>query len=115
MFQYYVLRDGQEISHYVSITNTFLASLLSFLKEVPSLENVRAVTNSSVSMLSKTGLKKLINNVPGFKDFYIGLLEWALCGIDSSRHNLLDEHIARFYQFSCHRTGPSIGNRLRVL
>ncbi len=31
----------------------------------------------------------LVNEVPGFKDFYIGLLESSICGIDSSRHDLI--------------------------
>lgn len=89
MFQYYVLKDGEEVTSYISIENTFLASLLSFLREVPSLENIKALTNSGVDMISRKNLKRLTEEVPGFKDFYIGLLEWAMCGIDASRHDLI--------------------------
>lgn len=89
MFQYYVLKDGEEVTSYISIENTFLASLLSFIREAPSLENVRAITQGSVAMLSKVNLKRLTSQVPGFKDFYIGLLEGAICGIDASRHDLI--------------------------
>ena len=89
MFQYYVLKDGEERTTYVSIEDTFLASLLSFVGELPSLENVKALTDSRVYLISKTNLKKLVNELPGFKDFYIGLLEESICGIDSSRHDLI--------------------------
>lgn len=89
MFQYYVLRDGEVKTTYVSIENTFLASLLSFVSEMPALENVRALTDGSVSIIRKTDLKKLVNEIPKFKDFYIGLLESSICGIDASRHDLI--------------------------
>jgi signal-transduction protein with cAMP-binding, CBS, and nucleotidyltransferase domain len=89
MFQYYVVQDGEERTNYVSIENTFFASVLSFISETPSLENVKAIVDGSISMLSKTNLKMLQNEIPGFKDFYIGLLESSLCGIDASRYDLI--------------------------
>jgi CRP/FNR family transcriptional regulator, anaerobic regulatory protein len=89
MFQYYVIKDGEERTNYISIENTFFASVLSFISETPSLENVKALVDSSISMISKTNLKMLLNEIPAFKDFYIGLLEVSLCGIDASRYDLI--------------------------
>lgn len=89
MFQYYVWKDGEERTTYMSIENTFLASVLSFVSGAPSLENIRALTDSSISMISKTDLKRLVTEIPAFKDFYIGLLEASICGIDASRHDLI--------------------------
>jgi CRP-like cAMP-binding protein len=89
LFQYYVIKDGEQRTTYVNIPNTFFASLLSFIAEIPSLENVRALTKSSMSLISKDNLKQLVNEVPGFKEFYIGLLESSICGIDASRHDLI--------------------------
>lgn len=89
MFQYYVIQDGEEKTNYVSIENTFFASVLSFISETPSLENVKALVDGSISMISKTNLKMLLNEIPAFKDFYIGLLESSLCGIDASRYDLI--------------------------
>jgi CRP/FNR family transcriptional regulator, anaerobic regulatory protein len=89
MFQYYVIQDGEERTNYVSIENTFFASVLSFISEAPSLENVKALVDGSISMISKTNLKILLNEIPAFKDFYIGLLEGTLCGIDASRYDLI--------------------------
>ncbi len=89
MFQYYVIKDGEERTSYVSIENTFFASVLSFISESPSLENVKALVDGSISMISKTNLKMLLNEIPAFKDFYIGLLEATICGIDASRYDLI--------------------------
>jgi CRP-like cAMP-binding protein len=88
-FQYFVYKDGEEKTTYVSIQNTWLSSLLSFVRQVPSLENVRALTDGSVYLISRPDLKKLVSEIPLFKDFYISLLEWAICGIDASRHDLI--------------------------
>lgn len=89
MFQYYVLIDGEEKTTYVSIVNTFFSSVLSFINEVPALENVRALVDSSIYLINKSNLKKLINEIPQFKDFYIHLLEATICGIDATRHDLI--------------------------
>lgn len=89
MFQYYIIKDGEEKTNYVSIENTFFASVSSFINETPSLENVKALVDGSISMISKKNLKLLLNEIPAFKDFYINLLEVALCGIDESRYDLI--------------------------
>lgn len=89
MFQYYVLIDGEERTTYISIENTFFSSVLSFVSETPALENVRALTDSSMSLISRVQLKRLVNDMPRFKDFYINLLESTVCGIDASRHDLI--------------------------
>lgn len=89
MFQYYVIKEGEERTNYVSLENTFFASVLSFISETPSLENVKALVDGSISMISKANLKMLLNEIPAFKDFYISLLEVSLCGIDASRYDLI--------------------------
>ena len=89
MLHYYTSKDGEEKTHYISITNTWFASLLSFISEAPSLENITALVDTSVYLISKSNLKRLVNEVPGFKEFYIGLLEVSICGIDEDRHDLI--------------------------
>lgn len=89
IFQYYVLHDGVEKTTYVATENSFLASLLSFLQDVPSRENIRAITQAQVWMLEKKQLKKLLNDLPAFHQFYTQLLEYQICCIDNSRFDLL--------------------------
>ncbi|AEI50752.1 Crp/Fnr family transcriptional regulator [Runella slithyformis] len=89
IFQYYVLMDGEERTTYVSIENTFLASLKSFISQTPSQENIRALTDGRIYVINRASLKQLVNDIPKFKEFYIDLLEKSLCGIDATRHDLI--------------------------
>lgn len=89
MFQYYFPSDGEERTTYVTAENTFLASVASFLNGTPSNEGIRALSTARVWQITKTELRKLLNDLPSFKDYYIGLLEWQIGCIDKSRHELL--------------------------
>lgn len=89
VFQYYVLIDGEERTTYLNIENTFLASVTSFVNQSPAQENIRALTDGKLSLISRSNLKQLVAELPSFKDFYISLLEYTVCGIDSSRHDLI--------------------------
>lgn len=84
-FQYYVNLDGEEKTTYSLGANNLIVSLVSFLKQVPSRENIRAVLNSSIWTISKDAFKKLQQTIPSFKDYYIGILEWQICCIEESR------------------------------
>ena len=88
-FQYYVNLDGEEKTTYVNIESTFLASVMSFVSETPALENIRALNDGCLSLISRTNLKRLVEEVRSFKNVYINLLEFAVCGIDESRHDLI--------------------------
>ena len=84
-FQYFITLEGEEKTTYSLGANNFIASLVSFLKEVPSRENIRAVIDSTIWVIGKEAFKKLQQTIPAFKDYYIGLLEWQICCIDESR------------------------------
>ena len=106
IFQYYVIKEGIEITSYVSVPGTWLASVKSFVSEQPSLENIRALTDGKIFLVSKTQLRKLVTEVPGFKDFYIALLEQSITGIDESCHDLIvlsaDQRYAKLLQKEPH-------------
>lgn len=84
-FQYYINLDGEEKTTYSLGANNFIASLISFLKQVPARENIRAVVNSIIWVIEKEDFKKLQQTIPAFKDYYLGLLEWQICCIEESR------------------------------
>jgi CRP/FNR family transcriptional regulator, anaerobic regulatory protein len=88
--QYYSIdANGDERTTYISLANTFVASLLSLLNEVPARENIRAVSASKIWVIQKEELLKLRTKIEGFKDFYIGLLEWQICCIDKGKFDLI--------------------------
>jgi CRP-like cAMP-binding protein len=90
LFQHLVLtEDGTERTIYVAAENAFLASLLSFLRQVPSQEYVRCIAEATVWQVEKSNFQKLMEDVPGFKDFYIQMLEYQIGCIESSRFDFI--------------------------
>ncbi|MGZ5254458.1 MAG: Crp/Fnr family transcriptional regulator [Flavitalea sp.] len=90
LFQYYsISNQGEERTTYISLENSFVASLLSYLNEIPARENIRALTNSTLWIIEKRDVLALQNQIPNFKDFYIKLIEWQICCIDKSRLDLI--------------------------
>jgi CRP-like cAMP-binding protein len=83
--QYYVIIDGEEKTTYSTGENNFVASLVSFLKEVPAKENIRAVIDTELQIIERNELRKLLSDLPSFQHFYVNLLEWQICCIDESR------------------------------
>jgi signal-transduction protein with cAMP-binding, CBS, and nucleotidyltransferase domain len=83
--QYFILVDGEEKTTYATNSNNFVTSLVSYLKEIPARENIRAVTDTVVWLIEKKQLQTLQKEIVGFNDFYIGILEWQICCIDESR------------------------------
>jgi CRP-like cAMP-binding protein len=84
-FQYYINVDGEEKTTYSLGPNNLIASLVSLLRKVPARENIRAVSDSSVWIISQEAFTALRNTIPAFNDFYIGMLEWQICCIEESR------------------------------
>ncbi len=97
-FQFYYFRDGDEITTYVSGENNFAVSLSSFLKQVPSALNVRALADSEIQVISKTDFDFLKREIPRFLEFYIGLLEYQITCIEDSRFNLITLSAEERYQ-----------------
>lgn len=89
-FQYYSITEkGEERTTYISLPNTFVASLLTYLTKTPARENIRALTDATLWVIEKTDVFALQNQIPSFKDFYIKLIEWQMCCIDKSRFDLI--------------------------
>lgn len=89
LFQYYYLKDGKEITTYISGENTFLASLSSFYKQQPSREYIRALADSEIFRIHYDDLRKLKSTNEAFKSFYVGALENLVTGMDDTRTNLI--------------------------
>jgi CRP/FNR family transcriptional regulator, anaerobic regulatory protein len=83
--QYYVVVEGDEKTTYAIGENNFVVSLVSFLREVPAQESIRAVMDTTLWVIDHGQLRSLLAEMPCFKDFYIGILESQICCIDESR------------------------------
>ena len=63
----------------------------------------RALIASEVCLITRADLMNLVQKIPRFKDFYIRLLEWAISGIDSSRHDLVVLNAEQRYEKMLHQ------------
>nr|WP_246848961.1 Crp/Fnr family transcriptional regulator [Aquimarina sp. U1-2] len=89
-FQFYSTnQQGDERTNYISLPNTFVASLLSYLTEKPSRENVKAINPSCLWVITKKDILSLQEEIASFKDFYIQLIEYQLCCIDKAKFDLI--------------------------
>lgn len=89
LFQYYYLKDGKEITTYVTGENTFLASLISFYKQQPSREYIRALSDAELLIIHYNDLQNLKNESQAFRSFYIKALEDLTIAMDETRSNLI--------------------------
>ena len=89
LFQYFYLKDGKEITTYITGENSFLASVISFYTQKPCKEFVRAITDAELLMLHYNDLTKLKTSNEGFRTFYIEALENLVVGMDETRSNFI--------------------------
>ncbi|GAB3899093.1 Crp/Fnr family transcriptional regulator [Larkinella knui] len=89
VFQYFYNHDGDEITTYIALENNFVVSLGCFLKQIPAKENIRALTDTEVLVISKAQFDALRTQSAAFRQFYIELLEHEIVCIDESRFNLI--------------------------
>lgn len=89
MFQFYYDKDAEEITTYIAFKNNFILSVQSFFAGKPSKENIKALVDSEVWITKKSDFEKLNNKLPGFKNFYIGVLEHLLVCLDESRFDYI--------------------------
>lgn len=89
LFQYFYLKDGKEITTYVTGANAFLLSLSSFFKQVPSHENIRAMTDASILSIHYDEVMRLKKENEAFRSFYMAALENLVVSMDDTRTNLI--------------------------
>jgi CRP/FNR family transcriptional regulator, anaerobic regulatory protein len=89
LFQYYYSKEGKEITTYVTGQNSFLASLISFFKQQPSKENIRALADSELFIIHYNDLVNLKTSNEAFRTFYIKALEDLNVAMDETRRNLI--------------------------
>jgi len=89
LFQYYYIKDGREVTTYITGDNSFLISLNSFFKQQPSREFVRALADSDLLLIHYDDLQKLKQGNEAFRSFYITALEGLATAMDDTRTNLI--------------------------
>ncbi|AMO20533.1 Crp/Fnr family transcriptional regulator [Flavobacterium columnare] len=89
ILQHAIEIDHEEKTTYLSLKNTFTASLKSFLTQSPSRKHIKALVNTELLVISLEDFMKLKEENPVFNQFYYDLIERQSCLIDDYRIDLL--------------------------
>jgi CRP-like cAMP-binding protein len=89
VLQHSILVFDEEKTTYLALQNTVTSSLNSFLNQVPSRKNIKAISDCKLWVVNLDDFKNLINNNKAFHQFYYNLIEKQICLIDDYRIDLL--------------------------
>jgi len=74
---YYINKQGKQHTRYIAFDGIIGTALSSFITKKPSFEFVDVLENSELLSIRSNDFYKLVDEVPGWADFYRKLLEFA--------------------------------------
>lgn len=89
ILQHSINVEEEEKTTYLALKNTITSSLKSFLFQEVSRKNIKALTNTRLSIINLENFKKLRDQNHEFHQFYYDLIEKQICLIDDYRIDLL--------------------------
>ena len=87
---YYSTKEN-DVTRWISFENDFVTSLRSFILQIPSIENLQAITDCKLVVLDRKAFEILIEKNIGFKDFYIKALEYNYITIEDRVFSLIEK------------------------
>lgn len=89
VLQHSILVNEDEKTTYFALKNTCTTSLKSFLQEIPSRKNIKALSKCVLWVIEINDFKYLLKNNKAFSQFYFNLIENQIFLIDDYRIDLL--------------------------
>ncbi len=80
-----------DVTRWISFENDFVTSLRSFILQIPSIENLQALTDCELVVIDRKAFDILIEKNIGFKDFYIKALEYNYITIEDRVFSLIEK------------------------
>ncbi len=74
---YFITKQGNEKTRYIMIEPSIGTTLTSFISQKPSFEFMDALEESEVLAISHTDFFRLVDEIPGWKSFYLKIMEMA--------------------------------------
>lgn len=74
---YFITKQGNEKTRYLMIEPSIGTALTSFISQKPSFEFIDSLEESEVLAISHTDFFRLVNEIPGWKSFYLKIMEMA--------------------------------------
>jgi CRP-like cAMP-binding protein len=76
ILRHFYFTEQHEVTRWITMENEFTTSLQSFIMEVPSVENLQAITDCELVIFDRKAFKYLLDNNTGFKNLWIKALEY---------------------------------------
>ncbi len=89
--RHYYTANDHEVTRWISLQHDFVTSLRSFIPQIPSIENLQAITPCEVVIIDRKAFNALIEKNQGFKNFYIKALEYNYIVIEDRVFSLIEK------------------------
>jgi CRP-like cAMP-binding protein len=89
ILQHHLMIEGEEKTTYLALKNSATAALKSFIQQIPSRKNIKAISNCDLFVIDLENFQKLLENNKAFYLFYHNLIEHQIYRIDDYRIDLL--------------------------
>jgi len=91
LIRHYYATNHNEVTRWMSLPNDFTTSLRSFILQIPSIENLQAVTDCELIVLDRKAFDYLIKKNEAFKTFYLKALEYNYITIEDRVFSLIEK------------------------
>lgn len=89
ILQHSILVEGEEKTTYLALKNSATAALKSFIHQIPSRKNIKAISDCDLFVIDQKNFQNLLENNEAFHRFYYNLIENQIYRIDDYRIDLL--------------------------
>lgn len=99
LIRHYYATNHQEVTRWMSLPNDFTTSLRSFILQIPSIENLQAITDCELIVLDRKAFDYLIDKNIAFKTFYIKALEYNYITVEDRIFSLIEKSAEERFQW----------------
>lgn len=89
ILQHNILVLGEEKTTYLALKNSATAALKSFMHQIPSRKNIKAISDCDLFVIDQKSFQHLLETNEAFHRFYYNLIENQIYRIDDYRIDLL--------------------------
>jgi CRP-like cAMP-binding protein len=89
MIRTYLINEGIEVTTWVALAGNFDTSAHSFLKGIPSLANLQAITDCDLIFISKSAYDQVLATLPEAKDLTLSILQEYYINLENMFYSCL--------------------------
>jgi CRP/FNR family transcriptional regulator, anaerobic regulatory protein len=98
---FYNVSNGDEITRWVTLENDFITSLSSFIKDIPTSENIQAMKETEILLADKQAWKTLLSENESLKNIWVNHIEEMYLGMENRVYQLIALPADERYRWMC--------------